>query len=93
MILLVNPGYLPIKVSSKFNFLVSPQYMNYMDYYLAMDFLDEVEKKQEETRKRGRVPIKYVPKRLTRKDKKKARRELKKSRKAYKKESIIHERK
>ena len=37
------------------------------------------------TRKRGRVPIKYVPKRLTRKDKKKARRELKKSRKAYKK--------
>ena len=37
------------------------------------------------TRKRGRVPIKYVPKRLTKKDKKKARRELKKSRKAYKK--------
>ena len=35
--------------------------------------------------KRKRVPIKYVPKRLTRKDKKKARRELKKSRKAYKK--------
>ena len=37
------------------------------------------------TRKRGRVPIKYVPKRLTKKDKKKARKELKKSRKAYKK--------
>ena len=37
------------------------------------------------TRKRGRVPIKYVPKRLTKNDKKKARRELKKSRKAYKK--------
>lgn len=37
------------------------------------------------TRKRGRVPIKYVPKSLTKKDKKKARKELKKSRKAYKK--------
>lgn len=37
------------------------------------------------TKKRRRVPIKYVPKRLTRKDKKKARKELKKSRKAYKK--------
>ena len=40
--------------------------------------------RKRKTRKRGRVPIKYVPKRLTRKDKKKARRELKKSRKAYK---------
>ena len=36
-------------------------------------------------KKRKRVPIKYVPKRLTKKDKKKARNELKKSRKAYKK--------
>ena len=41
--------------------------------------------RKRKTRKRGRVPIKYVPKRLTRKDKKKARKELKKSRKAYKK--------
>ena len=41
--------------------------------------------RKRKTKKRGRVPIKYVPKRLTRKDKKKARRELKKSRKAYKK--------
>ena len=41
--------------------------------------------RKRKTRKRRRVPIKYVPKRLTRKDKKKARRELKKSRKAYKK--------
>ena len=42
-------------------------------------------KKTRRKRKRGRVPIKYVPKRLTKKDKKKARKELKKSRKAYKK--------
>lgn len=41
--------------------------------------------RKSKTKKRRRVPIKYVPKRLTRKDKKKARRELKKSRKAYKK--------
>ena len=41
--------------------------------------------RKRKTRKRRKVPIKYVPKRLTRKDKKKARRELKKSRKAYKK--------
>ena len=41
--------------------------------------------RKRKTRKRGRVPIKYVPKRLTKKDKKKARKELKKSRKAYKK--------
>ena len=41
--------------------------------------------RKRKTRKRRRVPIKYVPKRLTRKDKKKARKELKKSRKAYKK--------
>ena len=42
-------------------------------------------KKTRRKRKRKRVPIKYVPNRLTRKGKKKARRELKKSRKAYKK--------
>ena len=41
--------------------------------------------RKRKTRKRRKVPIKYVPKRLTRKDKKKARKELKKSRKAYKK--------
>ena len=42
-------------------------------------------KKTRRKRKSARVPIKYVPKRLTRKDKNKARKELKKSRKAYKK--------
>jgi hypothetical protein len=42
-------------------------------------------RKKTRKKKRKRVPIKYVPKRLTKKDKKKARNELKKSRKAYKK--------
>ena len=71
-------GYLPIKVT-KFNDLVSPQYK--VDYGRGA----ERGGRKTKTRKRGRVPIKYVPKRLTRKDKKKARKELKKSRKAYKK--------
>jgi len=42
-------------------------------------------RKKTRKKKRKRVPIKYVPKRLTKKDKKKARNELKKSRKEYKK--------
>ena len=36
-----------------------------------------------------RVPQKYVPKRLTKKDKKKQKKELKKSRRAYKKDTTI----
>ena len=76
----IESGYLPIKVT-KFNDLVSPQYQV---YYGRGDGRNRGGRKRK-TRKRGRVPIKYVPKRLTRKDKKKARRELKKSRKAYKK--------
>ena len=36
-------------------------------------------------RRKTRVPTRYLPKRLTKKDKRKQSRELKKSRKAYKK--------
>ena len=70
-----NLGY-SVPSIEQYNKLVSKPYkIKYKKRYL---------KGGRKTKKRGRVPIKYVPKRLTRKDKKKARRELKKSRKAYK---------
>ena len=73
------------KVSSKYQFF--GENIKYDEGYSRMRILAAKYRggRKRKTRKRGRVPIKYVPKRLTRKDKKKARRELKKSRKAYKK--------
>ena len=74
----LNLGYSAPSVE-QYNKLVSDQYrIRYKKLYLKGG-------RKSKTKKRRRVPIKYVPKRLTRKDKKKARRELKKSRKAYKK--------
>ena len=74
----LNLGYSMPSIEH-YNKLVSKPYkIKYKKRYLKGG-------RKSKTRKRGRVPIKYVPKRLTRKDKKKARRELKKSRKAYKK--------
>ena len=74
----LNLGY-SVPSIEQYNKLVSQPYkIKYQKRYLKGG-------RKTKTKKRGRVPIKYVPKRLTRKDKKKARRELKKSRKAYKK--------
>ena len=74
--IMFNLGYSAPSIE-QYNKLVSDPYkIKYQKSYL---------KGGRKTRKRRRVPIKYVPKRLTRKDKKKARKELKKSRKAYKK--------
>ena len=76
MDIILNLGY-SAPLIEEYNNLVSDKYK------VRYDVMTGGRKRK--TRKRGRVPIKYVPKRLTRKDKKKARRELKKSRKAYKK--------
>ena len=74
----LNLGYSMPSIEH-YNKLVSKPYkIKYKKRYLKGG-------RKSKTKKRRRVPIKYVPKRLTRKDKKKARRELKKSRKAYKK--------
>jgi len=74
----LNLGY-SVPSIEQYNKLVSRPYkISFKKRYLKGG-------RKRKTRKRGRVPIKYVPKRLTRKDKKKARKELKKSRKAYKK--------
>jgi len=76
MDIMFNLGYSAPSIE-QYNKLVSGPYkIKYQNRYL---------KGGRKTKKRKRVPIKYVPNRLTRKGKKKARRELKKSRKAYKK--------
>ena len=77
MDIILNLGYDVVSIE-QYNNLVSDKYKVSYDEVMTGG-------RKRKTRKRGRVPIKYVPKRLTRKDKKKARRELKKSRKAYKK--------
>ena len=76
------------KVSSKYQFF--GENIKHDELYSRLSlaqhgFFGRGGRRRRRTKKRGRVPIKYVPKRLTRKDKKKARKELKKSRKAYKK--------